>query len=102
MFLSAGAGTGQGQENDNIRSFSGQIRSAATCRQVQAHTQTCPHAHKHKHIAMMDERSYTKGVNMIHGSFVGISPTHIHMNVHTRTQLYLYFRNALFCQHISL
>ena len=31
VFLSTGAGTGQGQENDNIRSFSGQIRGAATC-----------------------------------------------------------------------
>lgn len=49
---------------------------------------------------MMDERSYAKGVNMIHGFFAGIGPTH--MNVHTHSRLYLYLRNALFCQHISL
>lgn len=37
VFLSTGAGTGQGQENDNIRSFSGQIRSAAICARTQTH-----------------------------------------------------------------
>lgn len=86
LFLSTGAGTGQGQENDTIRSFSGQIRRAATCTQTQGNDKW---------------KVFTKGVNMIHGSFVGISPTHIHMNVHTRSQLYLYSRNSLFCQHIS-
>lgn len=48
----------------------------------------------------MDERSHTKDVNMIHGSFVGISPTHIHVNARACSRLRLYFRNALFCQHI--
>lgn len=37
VFLSTGAGTGQGQENDNIRSFSGQIRSTAICARTQTH-----------------------------------------------------------------
>lgn len=77
----SGAGTGQGQENDNIRSFSGQIRSAATCR--------LPGAHARERTALMDERSHTKDVNMIHGSFVGISPTHIHANVRARSRLVL-------------
>lgn len=67
-FFLAGAGAGQGQENDNSHSFSVQIRSAATC------------AHKHK--GMMDERSYTKGANMIHASFVVISPPHICVSAH--------------------
>lgn len=34
----------------------------------------------HTHTALMDERSHTKDVNMIHGSFVDISATHIHVN----------------------
>lgn len=57
-------------------------------------------AHTHTHTALMDERSHTKDVNMIHGSFVGISPTHIHVNARACSWLCLYFRNALFCQHI--
>lgn len=90
--------TGQGQENDNIHSFSAQIRRAATCTQAHAHIRTdvCEHA------AMMDERSHTWGVNMIHGSFVGISPPHRHTHVLTHSQLYFISENALFCQHVSL
>jgi len=40
LFLSTGVGTGQGQENDNIRSFSGQIRRAANGAQTGARAHT--------------------------------------------------------------
>ena len=63
---------------------------------------TCAHTHAltHKQAAMMDERSYTKGVNMIHGSFVGISPTHMHASVPIYFQLCPYSWNALFHQRV--
>lgn len=65
-----------------------------------AHSRVKLGARAHKHAAMMDGGSCARGVNVIHGSFVGISPARIHMNV--RTLSAPYFRNALFCQHISL
>lgn len=91
VFLSTGAGTGQGQENDNIRSFSGQIRSAATCTQTGTNT------------AMMDGRSHAKGVNMIHGSFVGIRPyTHTHECSQTLSTVLVFQQCTLLSTHFFI
>lgn len=66
--------SGQSQGNDNIHSFSGQISSAATC----AHTNTL----------VEDERSRDKGVNMIRGSFLGVSRARASSCLFTQSQLY--------------